>query len=273
MKSIEAAMRILNLVDHHRPVLRVGEVSRELGLQKSTVSRLLRTLSEHEVVERERGGQGYVAGRRSLLLADLYLSAHTLLDRVEEAVNTLVAEFEFVGYAAALSGPDIVILRLKHGRYPLRLVREVGTRIPAWRTAIGRALLARQPDADVQALLKAMLKPAERAAAVAEIEKIRQSGVSFIESAIIPGIAAIGTSVASANDGQALGFALSYPLSATDKGMRELMGRRMGEEARRIGLRLGDSFWRTAEPPGRAVAIGGRPARKRSNQGGMATSQ
>ena len=74
MNSLEAAMRILKLLDKRRRVLRVGEISRALSLQKSTVSRLLRTLSEHEFLERERDGQGYTVGRRVLALSDLYLA-------------------------------------------------------------------------------------------------------------------------------------------------------------------------------------------------------
>src|SRR5215471_1267418 len=140
-------MRVLKLLDKRRPVLRVGEISRALSLQKSTVSRLLRTLGEHEFLEREQEGQGYTVGRRSLVLSDLYLAGHSLLDRIDAAIDSLVEEFGFVGYAGALSGADIVVLRLKSGRYPLRFVQDVGKRVPAERTAIGRALLARQPDA------------------------------------------------------------------------------------------------------------------------------
>jgi DNA-binding IclR family transcriptional regulator len=176
MNSLEAAMRVLKLLDKRRPVLRVGEISRALSLQKSTVSRLLRTLSEHEFLEREKEGPGYTVGRRSLVLSDLYLAAHSLLDRVDATIDVLVEEFGFVGYAGVLSGADIVVLRLKSGRYPLRFVQDVGQRVPAERTAIGRALLARQPD-------KAR---GNRAALVEELAKIRRDGWAAIESAIIP---------------------------------------------------------------------------------------
>jgi DNA-binding IclR family transcriptional regulator len=266
MNSLEAAMRVLKLVDQSRPVLRVGEVSRELGMQKSTVSRLLRTLSEHELIERERDGQGYVAGRRVLVLADLYLSAHTLLDLVAEAIERLVEEFAFVGYVAALSGSDIVILRVKHGRYPLRLVQEVGKRIPAWQTAIGRSLLAHKPDGEATALLNGDPRAPKLSAAFAEIRKVRSLGIAAVESAIIPGIGAIGASVSDSGGSEALGFSLSYPLSATDKVARDKMAGRVREEGRRIGLRLGDPFWGALAP--NVIDIRGKrlPAGRRSSK-------
>jgi DNA-binding IclR family transcriptional regulator len=253
MNSLEAAMRVLKLLDKRRPVLRVGEISRELSLQKSTVSRLLRTLSEHEFLEREGEGQGYTVGRRSLVLSDLYLASHTLLDRVDAVLDALVEEFGFVGYAGVLSGADIVVLRLKSGRYPLRCVQDVGQRVPAERTAIGRALLARKPEA----------AGGNRAALVDELARIRRNGWAAIESAIIPGIAAVGAAVGDPNRNEALGFALSFPTAATDELLRARMARRVRDEALAIGKRLGDPFWTSigAEAPRGGQRRARRPQR------------
>jgi DNA-binding IclR family transcriptional regulator len=233
MNSLEAAMRVLKLLDKRRPVLRVGEISRALSLQKSTVSRLLRTLSEHDFLEREREGQGYTVGRRALALSDLYLAGLALLDRVDVAIDALVEEFGFVGYAGVLSGADIVVLRLRSGRYPLRFVQDVGQRVPAERTAIGRALLARRPDA----------ARGNRATLNEELARIRRNGWAAIESAIIPGIAAVGAAVGDPARNEALGFALSFPMTATDDLLRARMARRVRDEALAIGKRLGDPFW------------------------------
>ena len=67
-------MCMLKLLNRDRPLLRVGEVSRELRIQKSTVSRLLRVMSDHGWLEREADGLGYMVGRNALVFADLYLS-------------------------------------------------------------------------------------------------------------------------------------------------------------------------------------------------------
>jgi DNA-binding IclR family transcriptional regulator len=263
MNSLEAAMRMLRLVDRSRPVLRVGEVSRELGLQKSTVSRLLRTMSEHELIERERHGQGYVAGRRGLVLADLYLSGHSLLELVDGAIEALVSEFEFVGYVGVLSGSDIVLLRVRHGRYPLRLVQEVGKRIPAILTSIGLALLARKSDAEVSELLRDK-SGAGPSGITARLDEVRRNGTAAISSAIIPGIGAIGTAVGGPGGGEALGFALSYPVSAADEKLKTRMVSRMREEGMRIGQRLGDPAWSGLDPSARVIELPSlRPPQRR----------
>jgi len=249
MSSLDTAMGMLKLIGKERPVLRVGEISRELKMQKSTASRLLRKLADHGLLAREMEGYGYVAGQLGLILADLYLSGQTLLKMVDGAIKVLVQEFGFVGYAAALSGNEVVILRMLHGRYPLRLVREVGTRQGVWSASIGRALLARRSDAEAWTILKSPGGPRiSRGEAVAELARIRANGTAATDSAVVPNISAIGASVGDPDRNEALGFALSFPMTATDEAMRRRMTARIYEEAMGIGTRFGDPFWGALTP-------------------------
>jgi DNA-binding IclR family transcriptional regulator len=244
MSSLTNAMRILSLLSKERPVLRVGEVCRDLDLPKSSVSRLLKELSEFGIVEREAGEFGYGAGRMALTLAETYMSRHTLLDQVEIAIAALANEFGFVGYIAVQSGPDIVIVQVKHGAYPLRLVQAVGERIPAFRTAIGRALLARTDDAEAVELVRSGADaPVFQKDILTELGIVRRTGISLISDWVIPGIAAIGAAVSDPAKGEQLGFSISYPVSATDDLLRERMAQRVREVAQAIGIREGDQFW------------------------------
>jgi DNA-binding IclR family transcriptional regulator len=237
-------MRILSLLSQDRPVLRVGEVCRELEVPKSSVSRLLKTMSDHGLLEREQRGQGYVSGRRSLVLADLYTARHTLLDLIDVTLDNLITEFGFAAYAAVLTGPDIIVLRLKHGRYPLRLVQEVGKRIPAFQTAIGRALLARLSDEEALVLIKEREGSKSKAvAALQELRRIRQSGIATTTSTVIPGISAIGAALHDPARAESLGFSISFPSAASNPDLDDRMMRRTKKEAQSIGIRIGDPFW------------------------------
>jgi IclR family transcriptional regulator, KDG regulon repressor len=244
VSSLENGLEILSLLSKDRPVLRVGEVCRELGMPKSTVSRLLKTMSEYGLLE--RGGQdlGYSAGRRALMLADLYLTDRSLLDLIDVATDTLIAEFQFAAYSAILSGPDLIILRVKHGTYPLRLVQDLGTRMPAYSTAIGRALLARKSDDDALALIEQRAEgPLDQAVTLKELAKVRKLGVASTSSAVIPGIAALGVAISNPSKDEMLGFSISFPAMAADNTLQAAMTRRIREEAHSIGARLGDPYW------------------------------
>ncbi|WP_210495259.1 IclR family transcriptional regulator [Microvirga antarctica] len=262
MSSLENALKIVALLSKERPVLRVGEVCREINLPKSSVSRLLKTLADHGMLERESRDMGYVAGKRALILADLYLANHTLLDLIDVSLDALIAEFQFAAYAAVLSGPDIVILRVKHGTYPLRLVQDVGKRMPAHTTSIGRALLARYSDDQVTALLKQRdATPSEIRDVLQEMTEVRTTGVAPTTSTIIPGISALGVGVQDPTRDEMLGFSISYPSSAADETVRAQMSHRIRQEAHTIGSRLKDPYWAR-----RTVEVSAAPSKTQTNK-------
>jgi DNA-binding IclR family transcriptional regulator len=244
VSSLETALKMVALLGKDRPVLRVGEVCRELGVPKSSVSRLLKTLSEYDIVEREPQGNGYLAGRRAMVLSELYVQRHSLHVLVDEALQRLTEDFQFACYAAVLTGPDIIIIRAHHGNYPLRMVQDLGVPIPAFRTSVGRALLARKSDEEVIALVQEREpEPIDRPAVLGQIESVRRCGAVTTDSTVIPGIAALGVAVRDAERKEMLGFSISYPTIAVDDAMRARMHVRIREEARTIAERIGDSYW------------------------------
>jgi hypothetical protein len=106
------------------------------------------------------------------------------------------------------------------------------------------------------------------------LNEIRCEGTASISSAIIPGIAAIGAAVGEVEGAEALGFALSYPVSATDVQLQDRMAIRVREEGMRIGQRIGDPNWSAIDPGAKIVEIRpsrpaapGRAARKRKTAG------
>jgi DNA-binding IclR family transcriptional regulator len=216
MSSLGNALRLLDLLANNRPTLRVGEACRDLNLPKSSVSRLLRALGDAGLLERTPSG-GYAAGPRSARLAELYWSRHQLPSVVDDALDALVGEFGFTGFASILAGRQIVLLRVVQGSYPLRYVREIGTRLPAWRTAMGRALLARLPDTEVRARLDGVPETNLRDL-LQTLPAIRENRFVVSESAFTPGATTVAAAI-SAEQPVALGIA--YPDSAVAAPLRD----------------------------------------------------
>jgi DNA-binding IclR family transcriptional regulator len=262
MSSLEKGMQILGLLSRQRTTLRVGEVCRSLDIPKSSASRLLRAMANSGILMQEPGGQGYVVGPRAVELAGLYLADHGLLELVETIVDSLVAEFGFVGYVSVMDGGDLLILRRKYGTYPLRVVRDVGQRVFAYRTAAGRVLLARGTDDEALAIIDRDPQWRARAdEAIAEIRRIRHNGVATSTSSFTPGVAATAAAIADPQTGELMSVSVSFPLAATDHDIRTRIRVRLREEAQRIGTLIGDRFWtdRTSTPADDIEASPGLP--------------
>lgn len=248
MSSLDNGFRILALLSADRPVLRVTEVAKELGLPKATVSRTLATLDEAHMVERRSDGAGYTVGMGTLDLAQLYLSRFGILDLVSKALNELVERYGFTGHAGKLAGTDRILLIAKQGWYPLQHTAKMASRSFAFDSIIGQAILARQSDNEVLELL-GLTEPGagthgyDRDYVKRSLRGIRKDGIAVSESLITPGIASIGTAVADASRDEIIGFCLSLPVSAADENKRRHIREDVLAHAKEIGRKLRDPFW------------------------------
>jgi DNA-binding IclR family transcriptional regulator len=259
MSSLESAVSILCCFSPEMPELAVTQVAAQLNLPKSTVSRLLMTMAERHLVEQDVVTRRYRVGLLPLRLGQLYYAHMQVVDLVNAELETLVNETGFTGYAGVLNGADIVILRKKHGRYPVRMVLDTGTRMSAATTAFGKALLARLPDDRLGAMLPSDLvegkgaarKPVTRLAS--ELALVRKQRWAIGDTAF-PGMAAIGTAVGSSDDQQAIGFSLSFPDSAVDPAARKSIAKSVVAAARRVAAATADPVWVGSQvlPPARA---------------------
>lgn len=174
----------------------------------------------------------------------------------DDALAALVEETGFTGYAGVLSGTDITILRLRQGQYPVRIVLEPGSRVPAFSTAFGKALLARLDNEELRRRLPAvsMHKPTGLRRPIAkiieELEIVRERHWASAQGETVAGIGAIGVAVGSSDTQQPVGFALSFPANAVDKKSYAEMVERLVDAAARIAARTGDPLWIVREGPG-----------------------
>jgi DNA-binding IclR family transcriptional regulator len=240
MSSLESAIRILHCLSADTPRLRVTELSDRLSLPKSTVSRLLKTLSEGGVLDRDPETKEYVAGPITLQLGGLYMAKHDLLDLVDDAVRRLVEQFRFTGYVAVLDQSEAVVLRCRQGAYPLKFVLEVGTRQPAAEAALGIGLLAQLGEDELSQVLAApreqdsYVHPTEQETR-ALIAAFRRDGWVAVPCLSVPGITAIGSAVIVAGSRQpAIGFSVSFPDSAVDRALRGRIAAEVCAAARKL---------------------------------------
>lgn len=261
MSSLESAIRILQCLSSETPKLRVTDLSQRLLLPKSTVSRLLKTLNEGGVLDRDPETREYVAGPMTLQLGGLYMARHDLLDLVDEAVRHLVGQFQFTGYVAVLDQSEAVVLRCRQGAYPLKFVLEPGTRQPAAEAALGIGLLAQLSPEE---LARVLAVPREDASYVHPapdetrelIARFRRDGWVEVQCLSVPDITAIGSAVLVPGGRMpAIGFSVSFPDSVADRAMRARIAAEVAAAARRLSSaagRLAGYHTATSGPAGTA---------------------
>lgn len=132
--------------------LGVSELARQLDLPKSSIANLCTALEEAHFVRRI--GDGYTLGHYVLELGSAYLNTTDLPQDFRERTRNLATASEETVLLAMLEGDDIVYLARHDGTQPIRLASDIGRRLPAACTALGKAMLSRQDPAEVEAHYK-----------------------------------------------------------------------------------------------------------------------
>src|SRR4051812_4405693 len=153
MAPVGALLHGLAILDLYSPderVLTVGEMARRLGVHKSSASRLAATLSAAGYLDPAGAPGRYRLGSKLLGLAALAAGGDALPQVAIPVLEGLVSECGETGHVAVLDGIEVVTVGVVDGWRSVRMHSTVGKRSPAHATAIGKALLAALPDAEVR---------------------------------------------------------------------------------------------------------------------------
>ncbi len=133
--------------------LSVTALSEQLGLHKSTVSRLLSTLQQEGFVEQNPETGRYHLGFSLVTLAGIVLDRIDLPKIAQPYLNELAAQTQETVNIAVLDGSDCMNIGGVASPRPIQYIGRIGRRTPLHCTAAGRVLLAHLPPATRQTLL------------------------------------------------------------------------------------------------------------------------
>ncbi len=199
-QSVDRAVAILEILARDGEA-GVTEIAREIGVHKSTASRLLAVLDRRELVVQDSARGKFRLGTALLRLAG---AAGRGLDLVRESRPVCRALAEAVGETvnlAILSGPDALYLDQVAGPAALSPHNWAGQRIPLHATSDGKILLAYRPEDDVARCLQPPLRrftehtltdPAELAKV---LDEVRRKGHATAVEELETGLTAVAAPV------------------------------------------------------------------------------
>ena len=196
--GLERGLRLLQLFRPGRSAISAPEIARELELPRSTAFRLLQTLEALEFVERSANG-AWRLGPAVLRLGFEFVASQEVGEYGREVLEKLCEDTGASVQLAIRDGREIVVVLKKNPSSTFASNVQVGTRMPAHATVLGRLLLQ---DVAVRKLYpEARLKQhtALTPRTAAELEKLlaqdRARGYAVSESGYENGICAVAAPV------------------------------------------------------------------------------
>jgi DNA-binding IclR family transcriptional regulator len=121
-----------------------------------------------------------------------------------------------------LQGAEVVYLAREDAHRPVRLVSDMGTRLPAHACALGKVLLAQLSDAAVLQLLPATLVAitdrtiTRHEALLADLAAVRQSGLALDQEEVAAGLNCFAVYVGETSTGRRIAVSTSIPTDRLD---------------------------------------------------------
>jgi DNA-binding IclR family transcriptional regulator len=129
----------------------IAELAAEIGAPRSSTANVCAALQKIGLVAPTE--HGFVLGRRLTELSQAYLDSFQPARRFDEHCQRLGPRLEETAQLATLDGTGVVYLARRDGVRRIRIASQVGRRLPATCTAVGKSMLAMLPEHELLRLL------------------------------------------------------------------------------------------------------------------------
>jgi IclR family transcriptional regulator, pca regulon regulatory protein len=202
--SLARGLRLLSIVaSSPRRGLGLSELAENAGFDKATTHRLARTLVRYDCLVQDEETRRYRLGVRVLDFGFAYLAGIDVRERARPYMLQLAREFGGSISLAQLDGADIVYVeRIPASQWMVSLEMRVGSRLPAYVTSMGKALLACLTDAQVRALLQGRKLQAFTPKTItttrqllAQLAEIRSRGFALNDEETVLGLRSVAATI------------------------------------------------------------------------------
>jgi DNA-binding IclR family transcriptional regulator len=264
----KSAVRSLDLIEALAQTpegLTFTELQRILKCPKSSLHTLLGTLAARSYVELEPKQRRYTLGIRVWENGQAYLRHRELVREALPMMESIRNALNETVQLAVLDGIENVYLAKIDCSHPVRLQSEVGKRLFAHATGLGKVLLAGLPATELEARLQNRTLPAFTPNTIAdtillreELARVRQRGFAVDNQEYTPGLRCVAVPIRDHEEQVTAAMSVSIPLPRASEEQLSaalaLLASASLEVARRLGCPRDDVTLQTLCNPAVAAA-------------------
>jgi IclR family transcriptional regulator, blcABC operon repressor len=167
--AVTRAAALLDELAAAEEPLGLSDIARRLGIAKSSAANLCTALEDAGLIRRV--DSRFSLGHKLVELAGSYLRKVDLLTEFHSGARSLPNAAQETMLLGLLDATDVLYLARHDGTQPIRLASDVGRRMPAVCTGLGKAMLSTLSESDVR----------ERVGALAEFPVLTERGAQNID--------------------------------------------------------------------------------------------
>lgn len=245
MRSVRTALCVLEGVADHQPA-GAAQLSRALGLPKSTVQRALRTLGAAGWIQPAVGGATrWVLTARARHVGRLADEDTDIREAAIAAMEMLRRETGETVHLMVPDGDRTVLIERLQTSHPVRIVLPLGSSAPLHGSSNGKAILARMRPGAARAVLGETLPRYTDTTIVdwelleAELAEVRRRGYATNNGEWRADIAAVAAAILRADGEPVASLSVSTPISRMSPDAAARYGALVAEAASQVSAALG----------------------------------
>jgi IclR family pca regulon transcriptional regulator len=196
LEALARGLRVIEAFNRERRQLTLSDIARAVDLPRASVRRTLATLVQLGYAETDE--RLFRLTPRILSLASAYLSSNAISGILQPAIERLSEDVAEGCSAAVRDGDDVIMIAHATPKRVIEVSAQIGLRLPAFASSLGRVLLAALDDTALDAFLDqiapAKLTPAttiDKRALRKAILKVRADGFSYVDQEVEVGFRSI----------------------------------------------------------------------------------
>ncbi len=217
-RSLERVLDIIELIAEKKESLKLSDIYHTLNIPKGSCFTLVKTLTARKYLHYDSKTATYSLGIKALEIGNAYLTNKTINVSIYERIQSLSLQINETVHLAVLDGCDIIYIMKHDSSHPVRMNSSIGKRVPAFATAVGKALMSQYSNDEIKSILAThpvkkvtqytITDPQE---ILRQMEEIRKTSISAeIEESTL-GIQCIGTALKNQNGVIVAGLSIAIP--------------------------------------------------------------
>ena len=246
IQVLDRAFSILDSLEASGGDLGVSELTTRVGLQKSTVHRLLSVLGQHRYVAQSDSTGKYRLGYRLSELGRSVTAHPNLVETAEPFLQRLVEISGETAHVGALEGGRVLSLAAVEGSRTLRTPSTVGKKTPVHSSSIGKCLLAFLSKAKLDEIVRTHGLEVFTATTIAtrkdlnqELARVRNQGFAIDEEEYELGLKCLGAPVRDSSGTVSAAISIAGPASRLSTERTAMLAAEVKQLAREFSVALG----------------------------------
>jgi IclR family KDG regulon transcriptional repressor len=246
VQVLDRALAALSILANRSSESSLVELCTELRLHKSTVHRLMMVLERHRLVVKNPETGRYRLGLKLFELGSKALDGIDLRGRARPYLDRLQQQFGETVFFCILDDGQVFYVEKVESQQSVRTACTVGSRAPAYCTAVGKAMLAELSDAEVSAIARRWgLKPITQntittaAQLKAELRTVRSRGYAIDDEEKEEGLRCVSAAIRGHSGKLFAAMSISGPAFRMTKERIPEIGQAVMQAATELSAELG----------------------------------